>query len=338
MRLTHRCSARRSAFFHVSVSSLNLVLTVVAACSDPITRVGPTLRTEQIMLADASIPGNTPAPQMRWVRVARQVPGFGGFWFDSVGNYHVYLVNRNDSSRVRSALFDVLGKNRVFARDLSAPHRLIVEQGKYDFRELLGWMRMLSKQIHRVDGFQSLAIRHKLNKVRVGVVSLTAKNQLESIAEELEIPDDALIVEVEEKIKIASRLSDSVGVKIGGYRIINSDFRECSIGININDGTAFVTASHCTGVRGPDSQSILAYFYQPSFSLHDIGHETSDPPWTDAEEISCCDTLANKCRYSDAAIVTYNEEDRPGSAGQTRAPSATWCRCPGMSYCSSRVG
>jgi hypothetical protein len=61
----------------------------------------------------------------------------------------------------------------------------------------------------------------------------------------------------------------------------------------------------------------LAYFYQPAFSLgHDIGHETSDPTWTDQEEIPCCDYIANKCRYSDAAIITYDEEDRPGSAGQ----------------------
>lgn len=216
MQLTPGAAARCSALSNLSVWSLMTVaMGMVAACSDPMTRIGPALRAEQIMLADASIPANTPGPQMRWVRVARQVPGFGGFWFDSAGNHHVYLVNRGDSSRARSALFDVFGKNPSFARDLGSPHRLIVEQGKYDFRELLTWMRMLSQQFHRVEGYQSLAIRHKLNKVRAGVVSLAAKKQLESIAAELGIPDDALIIVVEEPIKYSSRSSDKVGIKIG---------------------------------------------------------------------------------------------------------------------------
>jgi hypothetical protein len=318
MRLTQRLKASSSTLSHVSVWLLIIgVVGVFIACSDPLIRMGPTLRNEQLMLADASIPLNTPSVQMRWVHVARQVPGFGGFWFDSAGNHHVYLVNRRDSARARSALSEVFTNNRGFVRSLGAPHRLIVEQGKYDFRELLGWMQTLSHQFHRVQGYQSLAIRHKLNKVRAGVVSLSAKNQLESIAKDLGIPDDALIVVVEEPIKYNSRLSDSAAVKMGGYKTFESDFNSCTLGININGGYGFLTASHCTGVRGPDSPSQKVYFYQPAFGIdRDIGSETSDPPWQDQETIPCCDYIANKCRYSDAAIITYDAEDRAGSAGQ----------------------
>jgi hypothetical protein len=106
---------------------------------------------------------------------------------------------------------------------------------------------------------------------------------------------------------------------VGGILITSFETgQECAIGYNTNNGTSFVTGSHCTNVRGPDGAN-PTHFWQPDVNsgLY-AGVESRDPAYFSNAVNSQCPSTANVCRWSDAALIAYDADAAPGAEGQGR--------------------
>ena len=166
------------------------------ACSASLMRATGPSQAESIAAADASIPPNT--IERRSVNLARAVPGFGGDWFDPEGNLHAYLLDLRDSAKLRKELQPTVDGEARYHNGVTP--RIVFDQGKYDFRQLLMWRSALCG-FPRVDGAQSLSISHQQNRVRIGVLNRKAIPAVKQLARQAQVPEDALIIEVEEELR-----------------------------------------------------------------------------------------------------------------------------------------
>ena len=295
-----------------SVVARSVIAVMLVGCADQPMNVLSPDRASRLFLIDESIPADLPAPQMRWVTLSRQVPGFGGFWLDPEGHPHAYLLDLQDSARLREAASAVLRENNI---DFST---MYVQQGRYDFRELLAWLRSVRHDLASMPGYQGRAINHKLNTIHIAVASEDAAASAVQLAAKFGIPRDAIDVRVELPGRLATTLKDSVHPRVGGLRIQNAYLSNyCILGVNVSDGTQFITASHCTTVIGPDG-GLTTHMGQSKVGLggNDIGTEVTDPYWQGSAVYECCDWSQPRCRYSDAALFDYAEGFAPDSAGQ----------------------
>lgn len=135
----------------------------------------------------------------RSFRIAQQYPSFGGFWFDSTGTVHVYTTRLADSVDLRIALMGEL-RDRGFSpsevRDVEK--RFVFHEGRFNYIELSNWRRLIARaSIDRVPGYQSSGVRNNMNQVRFGVTDAHGIPILKQIAESLNVPAQAMLVEVE---------------------------------------------------------------------------------------------------------------------------------------------
>jgi hypothetical protein len=303
-------SVRRVATYQ---TALSLALSVLIACSDPLGHLAqrPQLHAGRIALAEATTPANT--IEREPIELARQVPGFGGLWFDRTGNLHVFMVNLADSGKMRPALATVAAHWEKYEGKRPP---MIFDQGVFDFRELMMWRRALSLTVAKIDGVQTLGVAHHLNRVRIGVLTADAERKVYDLTRSLDIPDEAVFVELEDALRPAIAITDSVRPLLGGVQISNGS-GICTLGFNVNNGADFITASHCTNTKGPDSPLNITQERQPTGINAIIGHEVEDPEWLNMDDDPCCSYLQRRCTFSDAARLTYDSEDAPGS-GQAR--------------------
>ncbi|HEV7586493.1 MAG TPA: alpha-lytic protease prodomain-containing protein [Longimicrobium sp.] len=289
-------------------NTLNSALVLAAglaatACGDKPSPVAPEPATRPL---DAAAQRGTPGLDGRFLELSRQVPGFGGYFFDSQGDLNVYLTDLRHEPAARAALADV-----ALSRPGSAVHPFtrsaatLVRQGNYDFPQLNAWRERL-REAFSISGVQSLDTDEAANRVRVGVTSADAGARVRALAERAGVPAGALAVQVESPIQLLSTVRDYTRPTVGGLQIDNSG---CTLGLNVwysnaamnvPVGTAgFFTASHCSAVNGVTEGSVETQ------GGVQIGHELYDPAYFDHAAYAGCPTT-NHCRWSDASFYAYD--------------------------------
>jgi hypothetical protein len=142
--------------------------------------------------------------------LAREVPGFGGFYLDESGNLHAYLLDRKNEGLARAALARVLAETR---RDLgprerrrfSAQPEIFIHQGQYEFVQLADWRNRLTDAVLRVPGVVYNGLDEHTNRLAVGVDqsrTATVTVLVERKLAELGIPRSAVNIEESEPILI----------------------------------------------------------------------------------------------------------------------------------------
>jgi hypothetical protein len=192
---------------------------------------------------------------------------------------------------------------------------VVVRQGRHDFLQLASWRDALFLEGYHI--LHSIAVAEAENVVRIGAATLSDADVIVALASRLGIPSTGLRIDVSPPDLSLQTLSSLERPHIGGILITSFETgQECAIGYNTNNGTSFVTGSHCTNVRGPDGAN-PTHFWQPDVNsgLY-AGVESRDPAYFSNAVNSQCPSTANVCRWSDAALIAYDADAAPGAEGQ----------------------
>jgi hypothetical protein len=250
--------------------------------------------------------------------VARDVPGFGGMFFDENGDLAIYLVHPEHKDAATRRLAEVFGTERLRSREPAegrgadkrklAAGEVRVLQGQYGFDELEQWRRSAAGVLN-VEGVVFTDVDESRNRIVIGISDPKAKGQARSTLKSLGVPAGAVDFEDIEAPRPLATLGDYFGPVLGGLAISNSG-RNCSFGFNAWWGPyqGFVTASHCSSSFGSMDSSTFNLL-----GTYAIGYEMRDPPfYTSIFPWDC--PWGRRCRQSDATFV-YN----PGWIGSQYA-------------------
>lgn len=271
----------------VVLSATLLSSVFAAACHDAHQLTSPRADAPQQPLAQVAAPDP--------LRLAREVPGFGGLFLNDKGEPTVYLTDAGARGPAERALGSFLR-----GRGLAGP-QLQVVPGQFGYLQLDDWFNRLSPEALAVPGAVFVDLDEASNRVLVGVEHAAAANAVRGVAARLGVPASALVVRETEPIAFAATLRQLVRPVVAGLQI-NFGQYVCSIGFNATSGTqsSFVTASHCTNRQGGTEGTL---YYQPLASVANsfIGTEVADPAYFKG---GVC-PKGKKCRYSDSARAAY---------------------------------
>jgi hypothetical protein len=265
------------------------VLLLAAACSDQSEPVAPT--PPESPSFQPSIQGSTDDP----ISLARAVPGFGGFYMDDRGTPVVYLKNSAERGNAERALAPFLRAQGLAASQLR------VIPAKYDWAQLERWFAQASSEILAVPGGVFVDADEASNRVTIGV-QRGASARIRGIVARLGIPQEAVVVQETEPIRLTATLRGKVRPGVGGLQINFPGFL-CTLGFNAlrNGQRSFITASHCTNHQGGVEATP---YYQPLQSTAPVkfATEVSDPGYSQSKP-GC--PVGSRCRFSDASRAAY---------------------------------
>jgi len=243
--------------------------------------------------------------------LARQVPGFGGFYLSRDGSPTVYLTRGASRAPAERAFAGYLA-----ARGLSTAAVRVLE-GRYGWQQLQRWQDAASAEALAVPGAVFVDNDETTNRVLIGVERLSAMGQVRAAVARLGIPDDAVIVERTDPIHQVATLQNVIDRPVRAGVQINFPGFLCSVGFNATSGTqkTFITASHCTTTQGGVESTP---YWQPLQSVDgtQIATEVDDPVYK-RNGPGC--PRGRKCRVSDASRAAYinGANQALGSIAQT---------------------
>jgi hypothetical protein len=244
--------------------------------------------------------------EARFAEVARQVPGFGGYFYAADGVLTAYVADPATGPAARAVLASVADERRPSLHE-RRDGRLRILQGRYSFPQLAEWRDRLVPLL-LMPGVVFVDADEAMNRVRIGLVEDGSRVRVRDAAFRLGVPPAALVISAERSLRPLTRLADAAGPLVpGGYRLsfarTASTDVQCSMGFNVADG-GYVTASHCTRVQGRLEGTAHRQPAAPGL----LGTEVSDPPMFTGG--GC--PAGRRCRYSDAARFRY----APGQAAE----------------------
>ncbi|MGH7562175.1 MAG: hypothetical protein ACRENB_14280 [Gemmatimonadales bacterium] len=258
----------------------------VGACQDSTSPTGPEAPSPALLQQ---------APEATSLEdLDRAMPGFGGFYYDRSGRPVVYLTQRGNRAAAERALEGVLRTGGHALADLQ------VRPARYGFGQLQSWYARASAGVLDLPGAVFVDNDETVNRVRIGVADLVTHGQARGVLAQLNVPDDAIILEQADPIVQVATLRDQIRPVQAGLQIHFGGF-VCSIGFNatLNGQASMVTASHCTDRQGGEEGTV---YYQP-LSPAQIATEVDDPDYTRNQLPGC--PRGRKCRFSDAARAAY---------------------------------
>ena len=283
--------------------------------------------------ATAQAPLKQAAPGLdgRFLELAAQIPGFGGYYFDSNGDLVAQLTDISKSDLARAALVDIAANRpERMSNPWPRPAAIVTRLAAFDFYQLSAWRNQLEAATSS-DWWLTDA-DEQANQVLIGVIDTAARDRVLQASTRLGIPRAALNVEVIPRGSLLQTLQQYVRPLEGGLQIdftLNGQPSQCTLGVNvwygnlaqgIPLGTAgFYTASHCSTTWGGTDSTVY------SQGGVRIGQERYDPGYfTYAYDTSCPANL--NCRWSDVSFVAYDS----GTDGQHGAIAQTNYRAYGV--------
>lgn len=267
---------------------------LLAACDRDATPLGP----------DGASPaanGQPAQPQRRGIEarfaeIERQVPGFGGYFYDENGNLTAYVVDMGRASQARTALAQVAAERPAQARGPRGTGEVQVRQGRFAFSQLARWHDNLVGVL-ATPGVVFTDLDESRNVLRVGVENAGLETAVRRHAARAGVPAEALVVSVTEPIKPLTHTLQDYNRPVEGGLQIGFGGYVCTLGYSVNWGS-YLTNSHCTNTQGGVEYTS---HYQPSNPYY-IGYEYADPYyWTGG---SC--PAGRRCRYSDSSLGAYD--------------------------------
>ncbi len=259
------------------------------------------------------------------LKIAQQVPGFGGMYIDEDGVLNVYMLEepadaaamverRAQLEKTLSAVYgaDFLARGRLERVDpdaeptAAAPLTIKIVKGAYDIPQLADWRRK-ADGVLAIDGVVFTDLDERSNRLKVGIAPGAARERVQAALKESGIPPDAVILEETKPIYQHATLRSKVRPMPGGVQIEADTgvfaFKICTMGFNaIRAGVAgFVTNSHCTETQGGNQGTDFHQPDDPLFSGNPVGDEIVDPNYFTG---GMC-PAGRRCRFSDSAFVDY---------------------------------
>src|SRR6185295_7218467 len=192
------------------------------------------------------VSGESPArsADRELARMGREIPGFGGLFYDGQGRPNVYLLD----PRGTGAALKSLGQE------------VVVRQGEYEFARLLAWRYEL-RPLLALPGVVYLDVDEARNRVVLGLDADSRSKSLDRDRLEREllftrVPRQAVLLEEAAPVVPLVNLRSKFRPAAGGIQILFPVapplYGICTLGFNAFLGKAFgfVINSHCTGVRG----------------------------------------------------------------------------------------
>jgi hypothetical protein len=227
--------------------------------------------------------------------LARQVPGFGGFFFDAQGAPTIYLKEASLRDAAERALQPFLNTQGLNASALR------VRKADFDWASLERWQGQASTEALAMRGAVYVDADEANNRVKIGVERGTSAAPMRAAIARLGVPAGAVLVEEVEPVKYAATLRDRIRPVRGGVQINFPGFL-CTLGFNATRSgqRSFITNSHCTNVQGGTEGTP---YWQPTQTVAptQIATEVADPAYFQGN--GC--PLLRRCRRSDAARAAY---------------------------------
>lgn len=274
----------------------------VAVLSVGCTEVGPTETPPVGDISNRTTVGPRTANDLL-SDLAEQVPGgFGGMFIGGDRKLHVWIKDISKAAQARSALA-ALGAGTTRSSLVSD---VVVEVGRFDWRELHAWYQSMRDQVWRSPAVIGTDMDERENRIRIDLNDMSAATALKPKILALGIPESAFSFERRERATpLTGSLTDRVRPVPGGYKIQIESQGACTLGVNVKHGLqgdafGFITAGHCTRGWGSDNDDIG--YQDVNGSGNRLGVELADPPFFTGGRCP----VSRVCRWGDAAIIAYD--------------------------------
>lgn len=315
------------------VSIKIILLFVLASCS--------TKQVQTVTIPTPQSLGPIAYGDAKLVEVAKEIPNFGGMYYDNNGTLNVFLVEdvkklsnefkKDRISRIKSAILKVYGdlffsigyggKSQEEMYAPKKPFQINLKQGEYKLNQLAKWRTNINKLLE-LPSVVYTDLDESKNRVKIGILPTAPVAKIEAKANKLGIPPNALIVEISSPYKFNTSLKQKIRPVPGAVQIAADtgffEYSLCTMGFNAdrNCTYGFVTCSHCTKRQGGGGSNtdfhqpkINEWSWLPWVSSNKIGDEMIDPGYFSG---GVCP--ANKrCRYSDSAFIEYDRKRDMGN-------------------------
>ncbi len=294
----------------VALSGFTFAAVALAgACTDDLTPPTQPLGAESDapLFSSNSFRSGTPRTlDDEFARLAQEIPGFGGMYYDEAGSLTVVMagdappMSRDALARALQPAAGTLGLQAADVQGMS------VQLEQYDFLTLRNIQSSL-RSVFSIGGVVYTDVDEVANRVRIGIESSVSEAVIEQELQRLGVPREAVLISVTDPIELMNHtLRDVVSPRAGGLQIWRfippSTASICTLGFNVRaPGTSvqgFVTNSHCTEVRGEVTGTQWAQ-KQLVLPFEPIAVEAHDAPFF------TCQYAGFRCRYSDAAGARY---------------------------------
>jgi hypothetical protein len=246
----------------------------------------------------------------RLAAVARQVPGFGGMFFDQDGTLQVYMTDQKGPAPASlvSLLDDVITREVGRGERLSGSGVEVLD-GQYGFLDLYNWQAQMSPAVLALPEVVFTDIDETTNRLRIGITDSPGMSEaVEKYLAELNVPRKAVLIS--ETKPVIPELRNVRRPLRGGLQINFGNFL-CTLGFPaVRQGvTGYVTNSHCTNTQGGVEGTV---YHQPAASgtANRIGQEIADPTYFTGG--SC--PAGRRCRFSDSSFARVPHPSGPSVA------------------------
>jgi hypothetical protein len=263
----------------------------------------------------AALPGPVQTDEVetsddRVAAVAREVPGFGGMFYDQDGTLQVYLSEQKGpaSAALIASMDDVITREIGRGERLSG-NGIEIREGQYGFLDLYSWQQQMSPAVLALPGVVFTDIDEKTNRLRIGVTdSAGLTDEVEKSLSGLSVPREAVLIS--QTKPVTPELRNVRRPLRGGLQINFGNFL-CTLGfVAVRQGvTGFVTNSHCTTTQGGNQSTV---YHQPiaSGTANRVGQEIADPTYFTGG--SC--PAGRQCRFSDSSFARVPHPSGPSVA------------------------
>lgn len=178
--------------------ALGFVLILLAGCNDAPTGLAP------VEPAAASADHNTGGgdtwhpDEHRSRDVARQVPSFGGFSFDSAGNLIIYVKDPRDATavgRAKALLAPYYASQRGGWKQDAAQPQIFLRQAQFTFSELLQYRSRIDLDVLTTPGVLFIDLDERVNRLVIGVDrarAAGARNAIDAVLSRHGIPRESV--------------------------------------------------------------------------------------------------------------------------------------------------
>ncbi len=307
---------------HVSLTTVIAAATVSACDKSPIEAPNPRSLAASQTLAPVRLPVG--GHEATWAQYARDVPGFGGMYYDSTGTLVIVLADTSRSELAVQHFSNRIGQSHrpPEARSAVNSGKLVIRQGRFDYLELLAIKDSVWRRVSGLAGVVSVAINEVENDVEVGMRDAAG---LAEVGPRL----SGLIVATAIMREPIATVFDTVSLGVfstplvGGQRILTRG-TFCTLGLPVwytllGSSTIYsgaLTAEHCldtVNARISMTDSITGSFI-------DVGRVE----FQGATNTFGCGT--NTCRWADAGLIQLENSGLnyiKGSIAETATSSDT---------------
>jgi hypothetical protein len=258
--------------------------------------------------------------------VAKQVPGFGGMFYDQSGTLQVYMLEQKEpASQAMMSYLDEVITREVGKGERLSGNGIEILDGQYSFLDLYNWQQQMSPAVLAMPGVVFTDIDETTNRLRIGIMDTPGEaDAVEKSLAELNVPLEAVLISqtkpvVPELRNVRRPLRGGLQINFGGFL--------CTLGFPaVRQGvTGFVTNSHCTNTQGGVESTV---YHQPiaSGTANRIGQEIADPTYFTGG--SC--PAGRRCRFSDTSFARVPHPSGPavatalGTIARPPVGSFTW--------------